>query len=60
MFEQENISAMNRPVKSPMASLDEHATLLASPFGPFYSIVLPLRVAIVSLLADSNGQPFKK
>jgi hypothetical protein len=39
MFEQDNISAMNRLVKSTMASLemDDYATLVASPFGPFLS-----------------------
>jgi hypothetical protein len=48
LFEQDNISAMNRLVKSIMASLEinEQATLVASPFGSFYSVVLPLRVKV--------------
>jgi hypothetical protein len=39
---------MNRLVKSIMASLEinEQATLVASPFGSFYSVVLPLRVKV--------------
>jgi hypothetical protein len=52
MLEQENISALNRLMKGTMSSLDEHATLVASPFGPLYSTVLPLRVIGVASLAD--------
>jgi hypothetical protein len=60
MFEQDNISTMNRLVKSTMASLNELATLVASPFVPFYLVVLPLQVTDVILLADHKGQPFQK
>ena len=56
MFEQDNISTMNRLVKSTMASLDEQATLVASPFRSFYSIMLPLWVTEIALLADCAGQ----
>jgi hypothetical protein len=58
MFEQNNMSTMDRLVKSIMASLDEHATLVMSPFGSFYSAVLPLRVTGVALLADHVGRHF--
>jgi hypothetical protein len=40
-----------------MTSLDEQATLVASPFGSFYSIMLPLQVTGIALLADCAGQP---
>jgi hypothetical protein len=59
MFEQENISVMNRRVQSTMATLDEYEILVASPFGPFYSAVFPLRVTGVALLVDRKGQPFQ-
>jgi hypothetical protein len=39
-----------------MASLDEQATLVASPFRSFYSIMLPLWVTEIALLADCAGQ----
>jgi hypothetical protein len=54
MFEQDNISAMNRLVKSTMASLemDDYVTLVASPFGQFYPVMLHLPVTRVALLAD--------
>ena len=54
MFKQDNISAMKKLVKSTMASLemDEQATLVASPFGLFYSAVLLLQVIRVSSLAN--------
>jgi hypothetical protein len=57
MFEHDNISTMNRLVKSTMSSLDEHMTLVASPLVPFYSAMLPLRVTGIALLADYKGQP---
>jgi hypothetical protein len=60
MFEQENMSAVNRPVESTMETLDEQATFVVSPFGPFYSDVLPLRVIGVALLAGCKVRPFQK
>jgi hypothetical protein len=59
MFEYDNILVMNRLVKSTMTLLemDEQATLIASPFGPFYSVVLLFWVTGVALLADLEGQP---
>jgi hypothetical protein len=44
MLELKNMSVMDRLVERTMTSSDERATLVASPFGPFYSVVLPLRV----------------
>ena len=60
MLEQENMSTKNKLVKSIMASLDEHMTLVASPFGLFYLAVLPLCVSGVASLADCKVWPFQK
>jgi hypothetical protein len=59
MFEQENMLVVNRLVESTMASLNEQATLVVSPFGPFYSDMLPLRVIGVASLAECKVGLFK-
>jgi hypothetical protein len=43
-----------------MTSLDEHVTLVVSPFGPFYSSVFPLQVIGVASLADCKVRHFQK
>jgi hypothetical protein len=60
MLEPKNISTINRLVKSTMSLLYEQTTLVVSPFGPFYSGVLPLRETEVTSLADHKGWPLKK
>jgi hypothetical protein len=60
MLEQENKSIVNKLVESTMASLNEHATLVASSFEPFYSVVLPLWVIGVASLADCKVRIFKR
>jgi hypothetical protein len=60
MLKQENMSMMNRLVESTMASLDEQATLVVSPFGTFYLAVLPLWVIEVASLANCKVQPFQR
>jgi hypothetical protein len=39
IFEQDNISMMNKRVESTLVSYDEQTMLVVSPFGPFYSAV---------------------
>jgi hypothetical protein len=39
IFEQDNIPTMNKRVESTLVSYDEQAMLVASPFGPFCSVV---------------------
>jgi hypothetical protein len=56
MVGHDNISTRNRLVKSTTTSIDEQATLVASPFGSFYSAMLPLRVTRVVLLGDCAGR----
>jgi hypothetical protein len=51
---------MNKLVKSTIALLDEHATLVASSFEPFYSVVFPSWVIEVASLADCKVRPFQK
>jgi hypothetical protein len=58
MLEHENMSAVNKLVESTMASLDEHATHVASPFGSFYSAVLSSWVIEVASLVDYKVRPF--
>jgi hypothetical protein len=60
MIEQENMSTKNRLVESTITSLDEQMTLVASPFGLFYLVVLPFRVIGVASLADCKVRPFSK
>jgi hypothetical protein len=60
MLEQENMSSLNRLVESTMASLDEQTTLVASPFGLLYSVVLPLRVIRVVSMTDCKVWPLQK
>jgi hypothetical protein len=43
-----------------MASLNKQVTLVVSPFGPFYSDMLPLCVSGVASLADCKVWPFQK
>jgi hypothetical protein len=50
---------MSRLGESSLALLekDEHATLVASFFGPFYSVMLLSQARRVSLLADHVERP---
>jgi hypothetical protein len=58
IFEHDNILAMGRLVKSTLLLLemDKHETLFVLSFGSFYSVMLPLWVTGVVLLADHVGR----